>query len=238
MRILPCSFLLLLTILVPATSQDLTTILENHYKASEVEKMQKVETLITTGKTIYSSTGFESAFTICQARPDKLRIVGDYQGSQVIQTYNGTTGWKYAPAMGIPEPVELIGLELEMLLNQAFFENPLWNYSAMGSTLENGLPEGEGTHHLILTTSKGEVSHFYIDRSTYLISSLKTSQIMGGSETAIEIQMKDYRSVRGIPFAFQVVTRMNGQVLTTLQIENVDINREVAPGLFEKPSTE
>jgi hypothetical protein len=140
--------------------------------------------------------------------------------------------------MGLMEPVKITGPELETLLSQLQFENPLWNYTEKGASLELAGQENNTEHHLVLTNADGDVQHFYINRKNHLITRMRTRQILGGSETEIEVLVKDYKPVKGIPFAHHVVTKMNGQVVTTLQIEKVEINRIIDHHLFEKPATE
>jgi outer membrane lipoprotein-sorting protein len=231
--------LLLAGTMLTASAQELSDILEEHFKASGQEKLQKVETIIATGRNVYSLAGFESRFRIYQSKPDKLRVEGDYQGSKVVQTYDGTTGWKYAPTMGIPEPTEIKGQELENLLSQVQFESPLWDYQTRGASLAIGSPlDGVQADHLVLTTRDGAEQHYFIDRQTHLITEIKSRQLMGGSETEIEVLMKDYKPVKGIPVAHQVITKMNGQVVTTIYFEKVEFNRTIDQNLFNKPLKE
>ncbi len=231
-------FILLLSILLlsPLSAQELSSILDSHYKAAAQTKMEKVESIITSGTSIYTMANFKSAFKIYQARPDKIRMETDYQGTRVIQTYNGELAWKYAPAMGIPTPVEITGEERKTLLDQIQLGNRLWNYAEKGAEVELIESGANEPFHLLFTTAKGERQHLSIDRESYLLSSLKTSQLLGGAETEIELQMEGYKTVRGIPFAHRVITKMNGQVVSTLDIEKVEINRKIDPALFEKPS--
>lgn len=239
MRTLLYSISILILTLPSIAAQDLEDILQAHYKAASQEKMQKVETIITTGKNIYSMAGIESSFTMFQSRPNKIRIQGDFQGSEVIQTYNGKTGWMYAPMMGIPEPKEMLGEELETVVSQTEFESPLWNYEEKGNTLELIGESSDGTADQIqLTTGNGDIRHLFIDRKSHLITSFKTYQVMGGSETEIEVIISGYKGIKGIPVAHHVITKMNGQVVTTIQIEKVEFNKKIDPTLFEKPETE
>jgi len=219
--------------------QELDEILEAHFKAAEQEKMQKVETIITSGMNTYSMAGFESTFIKYQARPNKLSIQGEIQGSQVIQTYNGQTGWMYAPAMGIPEPKEMKGQELETILSQTEFENPLWNYEEKGNSLElAGTSDDGSADHIKLTAKDGDVLNFFIDTKSHLITSIISLEVMGGSETEIEVILKEYKNIKGIPVAQYVVTKMNGEVVTTIHIQKVEFNKKIDPALFEKPTAE
>ena len=221
------------------TAQDIGSILEAHYKAASLEKMSRVETIIVSGTNNLAMAGIESTFTAYQARPNLVRAEGEFQGSKVIQTYNGEQGWIYAPMMGIPEPKEMAGDELNALLSQAEFENALWNYAEKGHTIElETTQEDENTYQLKLTTSNGDVQYYFIDRETHLINAIHTSQVMGGSENEIEILMSGYKNVKGIPVAHKLVTKMNGQVVTTLLIKKVEYNKKIDPSLFEKPAVE
>ena len=236
MKTLKVTLVILFCSLVSLTAQELASVLDAHFKAMSIEKMNKVETLITTGKSILSSAGIESPFVIYQSRPNLLRVEGTFQGSELIQTYDGKTGWTYAPALGMEEPIELKGKELETLLNQVQFESPLWNYAESGATLELAEPGGPGAYdHLILTSKEGVRGHYYLNRETHLLSFIRSVQPMGGSEAEIEVLFSDYKSVKGIPFAYSIVTKMNGQVVTTSLIDHVDVNRNIDPAMFEKP---
>lgn len=217
-------------------AQSLESILQAHYKAASLEKLQKMNTIITTGKNVYTTTGIESVFTLYQLRPNLIRIEADYVGSKFIQTYNGEKGWMYAPAMGITEPKELTNQELESILNQAEFETPLWNYEAKGSSLELIEASEEGSaDHLKLTNGNGDVMNFFLDKKSHLISSIRSTQQMGSSQQEIEINMKDYKNVKGIPVAHYVETKVGGQIVYTIHIEKVEYNKDLDSTLFEKP---
>lgn len=235
MRSVQLSILVLFILLVPADAQDLPSILEAHYQAASQEKMTKVESIITTGKNNFASAGFELSFKISQLRPDKLRVEENYPGAKVIQTYNGQTAWKYAPNMGVPVPVEITGEELQTLLGQMQFEDPLWNYAEKGVDLELVKSDSRDMYHLLYRKADGMTLHFFIDRDSHLISAIRSKQVLRANETEIEVKMEAYKKTRGIPFARRIITSMNGQVLTTMEIQKVELNRPLDPGLFEKP---
>lgn len=230
------SLLIGFLLFIPLKAQELSTILEAHYFAIAHEKMQKVKTIITSGKNTFTTGGIESDFKSYQARPHMLRVESDYQGPKVIQTYNGEHAWKYAPAMGVPAPVEIKGEEKEALLKQGKFESRFWNYAEKGAELELLQSEDDEPFHLLYKSPEGDVIHFHLNRETYLISSIVSTQKLGGSETKVELVMEEYKTIKGIPFVHRGTTRMNGQVVVTLEIQKVEINRRIDPLLFEKPT--
>ena len=239
MRKLLISTAIIALALSSVQAQNLDQILKDLYKASGQEKMTKIKTVVTTGILTYVTAGMESSITMYQARPNKLRLEAEFMGSKVIQTYNGTTGWMYAPAMGVSEPQEMGAEEIKTVLQQANFESPLWNYQEKGSSVELAGSSDDGSAHKVKMTQKdGEVMTFFIDKKSHLISGLVMVQIMGGAEAEVESSMKDYKAVNGIQTAHYVSTKMDGAVVVTMIIESREYDKEIDPALFEKPVVE
>lgn len=220
-------------------AQNLDQILKDHYKASGHEKMTKIKTMTKIGKMTYVTAGIESTITMYQARPNKLRMEANLMGSKVIQTYNGTTGWMYAPAMGVAVPQEMGAEELKAVLQQAKFESQLWNYQENGSSVElEGSSEDGSAHKVKMTQMDGEVFTFLIDKKTFLMTGIIVMQMMGGAEAEIVSTMKDFKAVKGIQTPHYTSTKMNGELVVTMAIETIEYNKEIDPALFEKPVTE
>lgn len=235
MRRLSISIVLAVFAISFLNAQDLDKILNDHYKASGQEKMSKITSTTITGNINISAMGMESAITLYQARPHKLRVEMNIAGSQIIQTYNGTIGWVYAPMMGATQPQEVGAEELKSLTNQAQMDSPLWDYKARGMTIELLGPSPDGSANMIkTTTAEGDVLTIYISKETSLLSKIVTVQ--AGSE--IETEMKDYKTVKGIPTAHYMETKMAGQVASIITFETVEYNKELDPALFEKPVIE
>lgn len=221
------------------SAQNLDKVLNDYYKASAQEKMTKIKTIRTSGKNVYAAMGMETGFTLYQSRPGKLRVEADFQGSKIIQTYNGTTGWMYAPAMGINVPQELGSDELKAILTQAEFESPLWKYKEKGHQAELGGESEDGKAHQVkLTMKNGDVMTFLISKETKLLSGMTSNQVVQGNETEIQVKMKDYKTVKGIPVAHYMATSMAGQMVSTITIESIEYNKELDSALFEKPVVE
>lgn len=239
MRKLLISTAILVFALFSVEAQNLDQILKDHYKASGQEKLAKIKTVITTGKNNYATAGIESSFTIYQSKPDNLRVQADFMGSEVIQTYNGTTGWMYAPAMGITQPQELADAELKTVLQQASFESQLWNYQEKGHTLELlGSTDDGSAHKLKMIQEDDTEMTFLIDKKSNLITGLIIVQGMGDSEAEMVSTMKDYKSVKGIQTAHYISTKMDGELIATVVIESIEYDKDIDPALFEKPIVE
>jgi len=239
MRKLLISTAIIAFVLCSVQAQNLDQILKDHYKASGQEQMTKIKTIVTNGKISYVAAGMETAITMYQARPNKLRLEADLMGSKVIQTYNGTSGWIYAPAMGLSAPQEMGPDEIKVVLQQAQFESPLWNYKEKGNSVELAGSSEDGSAYKVKMTQKdGETMTLLIDKKTFLISGITSVQVMGGAETEVNISMKDYKAVKGIQSAHYMATKINGEVMVSMTVASIEFDKEIDPALFEKPSTE
>ena len=219
------------------SAQDLDKILNDHFKASAQDKMSKITSTSIQGKLV--AMGMESGITIYQARPNKLRIEANIMGSKMIQTYNGKTGWTYAPAMGLSEPMEMGTEELKGVLNQANMDSPLWDYKAKGNKVELLGSSSDGSAYKLKLTSAevGEMTIF-LSKETSLISKISTVQNAQGMEMEIETELKDYKVVKGIPTAHYMGSKMGGQPISTITIESIEYDKTLDPALFEKPAVQ
>ena len=232
MRRLSISLVLAIFALSFLNAQDLDKILNDHYKASGQEKMSKITSTSIKGKINIAAMGMESPLTLFQARPNKLRIELLVAGTKMIQTFDGTKGWMYAPMLGITQAQEVGGDELKALVNQAQMDSPLWDYKAKGNNVELlGSSEDGSSHMLKLTTAGGDEMTFYIKKETSLISIIK----MTASGAEIATEMKDYKMVKGIPVAHYISTKMGGTTASTITFESVAYNETLDPAIFEKP---
>jgi len=219
------------------SAQDLDKILNDHFKASAQDKMSKISSVTIKGK--ISAMGMDMGITVYQARPGKFRMEADFAGSTLIQTYNGTTGWTYAPAMGIAQPQQLGAEELKSVVRQADMDSPLWDYKAKGNKLELlGSSDDGSAYKVKLTAPEGDVMTIFINKETSLISKMISTQFANGMDMEIETDVKDYKSVKGIPVAHYMATKMGGQVVSTITFDNVEYDQKLDAALFEKPVVE
>ena len=237
MRRLTISLVLTIFAITATSAQDLDKILSDHYKASAQDKISKVTSITMIGKSV--AMGMETKMAIYMARPNNLRLEVNVMDTKIIQTYNGTTGWLYAPIMGVTEAREMTQDELKTVLAQADMDSPLWDYKAKGKSLELlGTSDDGSAYKLKLTTAEGDVMTIFISKKTSLLSKIITVQMAQGMETEIEIEMKDYKVVKGIPAAHYMATKMGGQVISTTTFESIEYNKALDSALFEKPVIE
>lgn len=237
MRRLTLSFVITIFAFATLAAQDLDKILSDHYKASAQEKLSKVTSTTMIGKSV--AMGMETKMAIYQARPNNFRLEVNVMDTKIINTFNGTTGWLYAPIMGVTEAREMTQDELKTVLQQSNMDSPLWDYKAKGNTIEmTGATEDGSAYMLKLTTAEADDMTICISKKTSLISKVISTQMAQGMETVIEMEFKDYKEVKGIPTAHYMATKMGGQVMSTTTFESIKYNEKLDPALFGKPVIE
>lgn len=230
-----CLFALAATLSIQA--QDPDQILEKHFKAMGQDNLLKVKTLKVTGKSI--TMGMEMPFTMMAKRPNKLKIVIDFQGMEIIQAYDGETAWVVSPMMGSSAPVDLTGMEADGMKESADLDGMLWKYEEKGNKIELGGTEmvKSREHYLLnLIRSNGNVDRYYIDKENYLLGKIVQKSMMNGVVMEMEVLPGDYRDVGGFLMPFTTEQRTGGQTNMTIKFDKIEKNVEIEDSIFSKTS--
>lgn len=217
-------------------AQDLEEILENHFDVVGQDKLLKINTIKTIGNVVQG--GMELPFTMYMSRPMKFRMEISIQGQQIIQAFDGESGWLINPMAGTLDPQDMGPDELKQMKEQADMDGELYNYKEKGSTLELiGTEEAEGTevYNLKLTKENGDVSHYFIDTETYIILKTTTKRMIQGVEIEGETILGNYQMIDGMAFPFSISTGMNGQIMVEIVITEFIFDVDMDDDFFSKP---
>jgi len=217
------------------SAQDLQEILDNHFETIGQEKLLEIKSIHATGRAM--QMGMEFPFEMINARPDKVKIIIDIQGSKIIQAYDGEVVWAVNPMSGSSEPIDVTGPEADGLMENADLDGQLWKWEEKGHQLElEGTEEIEGSELFVLKLTKknGNIDYYYLDPDSYLIIQTKSKTIMEGSEVETEAIMSNYQDVNGYIMPFTVEQRMGGQTVLTIMMEEVEVNVEFDDSFFSK----
>ncbi len=220
-----------------ASAQDLDQILKKHYEAVGQKSLLEVKTMKATGKSVMM--GMESSFEMISKRPGKIRVNVVFQGTDIVQAYDGENAWVINPMMGSASAVAVTGSQADGIIESGDLDGQLWNYGEKGHQLAlEGTREvnGKETYVLKLTKKNGNVDHYYLDTESYLAVMVKTSTLLNGSEVEVETLVSDYREVEGYQMPFKTEQKFDGQTGMTIIIEEVKVNEQVDDAIFNKPS--
>ncbi|MBT3244370.1 MAG: hypothetical protein HN352_14565 [Bacteroidetes bacterium] len=217
-------------------AQNLEEVLDNYFEVLGQETILEAKNSQTNGKMLQS--GLEIPFKQYAASPNKFRSEGTFQGMTFIQSFNGENGWSFNPFAGMTEAQELNEDELKVMKVQADYEGVLWNWKDKGHsvTLE-GTEEVEGAEcHVVKSVlAGGDIYTSYIDVENFVMIKQSAKITMQGQEIESDTFMSNFQEGDGFIYPGKIENRVNGQVMSTIVIEEMILGAELDASLFEKP---
>jgi len=179
------------------------------------------------------------AFLVEIKRPGKMREEIGFGAKTLIQTTDGTSGWKLMTATGTDTPVALTAGEVHNMAGGADIDGPLLDYKKKGNKIELIGKEKVGdkdAYKLKVTDKTGEVRYDYIDANSFLEIKWEGQVENTGEKNTFASYFSNYRRVNGVMFAFTIISgtseHPNGQ---KIDLDKVEINVPLNDALFGKP---
>jgi outer membrane lipoprotein-sorting protein len=201
------------------------------------EKWKSVSSLKMVGKV--SMQGMDLPITIYAKRPNYNRQEIMLQDKQIVQAFDGTTGWLVNPMMG--DVAQELPKEMsQMMRNTADFEGALVNYKEKGHTVElvgkEKLAAAE-VYHLKMTMKNGHVQHYYLDAISGVELKTVTPDVdVGtGQKQTIESEMSNFQKVDGIMIPHTMKQIVNGKPMLQMTLEKIEFNVPVDDAVFRMP---
>jgi outer membrane lipoprotein-sorting protein len=214
-------------------AQSVDEIVDKNIRAKGgADKLKSVQSMKLSGR--LSGRGIDAPFTIWSKRPNMARQETEVQGTPMVRAFDGTTAWMMVGT----SPQEVGGPEAQATRQQAEFDSPLLDYKAKGHRIDLvGIESVGGTkvYHLKLTTKTGQIQHYYLDADTGLDRQTSVTIEQAGHPVTVTSSLSDYRDVDGIKVPFTVRQSVNGEPVSTLNIEKVEFNAVVDDAIFKMP---
>ena len=178
-----------------------------------------------------------SGSLILSEKKNKLRQDIQIMGMNIIQAYNGETGWMTNPQTGavmdMPEPA------IEQFKREALGDDALLFPEKHGITFSfEGRESVEGTEYLLLkqTYKDGFETAMYVDPDTFLVyKTLGTTVTETLEKTDQETTLSDYRDVDGTKVPFSVKIKQGGMDYAEVTMTEYKYNTNLEDSLFDKP---
>jgi hypothetical protein len=166
------------------------------------------------------------------------KSVTDFNGQLIIDCYTIDSGWSINPFMGINTATNMPASQVKVGSLQLDLAGLLYDYVAKGSKAELlGKENANGvvSYKLKLTTAKGVEINYFIDSATSYIVKEVTKISADGQDIEITTVNSDFRKTSdGFVRPFTQEVNLPGLALT-INTKKMEINKEVEPGIFEKP---
>ncbi len=192
------------------------------------------------GRLIANQGQLELKYSETKRRPGEVRTDAVLQGMNLVQAYNGTSGWKIFPLYGRKDPEKMSADESKSLVEEAEIGGPLENWKAQGKTVTYlGTEDVEGTaaHKLKVVRKNGDVSYVYLDPDYFLEIRVIDQRVEQGAQLEVETDLGDYEKINGVYFPFSVETGNKGSTdKQKIVIEKGEANVPVDDSIFEFPT--
>lgn len=236
MKTLFVSALFVLASTLSLSAIDLDEIIAKANAARGGEKaIKSISTLVQEG-TMSMAQGFELNFTQTTKRPNKVRMDMSFQGSAIVQAFDGTTAWGINPMAG-GKPEKAGSDEVKEMADRADIDGELIDWKSKGYALELvGSEDIDGsTAYKIKATKNEESSFIYIDAVTWLLAKIDRKMSMMGQEADVEMVFSNYQEVNGVQMPMLVEMRNDGNTMMSMTYSSIKANVDVPDGRFAFP---
>jgi len=183
--------------------------------------------------------GMKVPFVMEMARPRRMRLEYSFDGQQVVETFDGTRGYRLRPFVGSGALEELTEAELRETATQAELDGPLVDYVAKGHQLElqgQETVEGRAAWRIQVRFATGATRWLLIDAETGLELKAEAEKLVRGKTRRVETFFRDYRPAGGVLVPRRLETRLEGVPQTqALVIDGVTVNVPIAAERFGLP---
>ncbi len=199
--------------------------------------LKAVQSQKVTGKVV--TQGMEMPISILTARPNLMRVEVSVMGMNIVQAFDGTTGWSINPMTGSQDPAPMGEFETKNTRLQADMDGLLQNWEARGWTGEyvgEEDVEGTATHRLRIDTKQDVVIDMWLDAESYLPIKQNSKVKFEGQEIETQMYFGDYRTQDGLVIPFSMESRQGDQVMMNMVFEKVEFGVPADPATFAMPA--
>jgi hypothetical protein len=227
-------FLLTGLILVSViNAQSLDEIVKKHSTAIKADQLAKVKSIKITGK--MTGMGMEMPMTMYMKNPNKVKLVYNLKGQEMVSVFDGEKGYMINPLTGSSNPVELTGEQLKQVQNNNVFRNEIINYynkkqlSLDGEESVNGNP----AYKLKVTVEGSSPIYMYIDKGSNLLVKTTTTISQMGQQMSVDSYMSDYSDESGVVMPKKTKAMANGMEAAVITFDKVEVNIPMEDSFFK-----
>jgi hypothetical protein len=159
----------------------------------------------------------------------------EINGTKIVQCFTDKGGWIVNPMAGDTSASAMPDDLYNTGKGQIFVGGPLYDYAAKGSKVELLGKEGSA-YKIKLTSKEGVESTYFIDSTSYFVTSLISKGKMQDQDVTITTRLSDYRKTElgyVVPYAIDV--DLGGQFQLTIAVKKVELNKTIDPAVFVMP---
>jgi hypothetical protein len=159
----------------------------------------------------------------------------DFNGTKIVQCYTDKGGWSINPYAGAATATPMPDDVYNGGKSQIFVGGALYDYAARGGKVEL-LGKDGGAYKIKLTTKENVEAVYFIDATTYLITTVTSKGKMQDQDVDITTRFSDYRKTDlGYTIPYAIDLDFGGQFELTIAVKKVELNKTIDPAIFAMP---
>ncbi len=230
------SFFLAALMTSPGSGQTAEEIIKKMIEAQGGKKVfESIKDMTLSGTLELVQQGLSGSITIYKKEPDKMRRDIEIMGMIITQAYDGETAWGINIQTGKTEEMEeqqAAEMKRQSLPTIAILYPEKYGFSFDYQKKEK--IEDKDYFVIELTYPDGFKATLYVDTETYLTYKIK-AKTMGpmGYEIESEQFTSDYKKVDGMIIAHSMVTFIEGEEFTEINVTSVKFNTSLEDSFFK-----
>ena len=197
-----------------------------------------VDSLVYRGR--YSIFSTPQPFVLYRQRPDRYRFEHRLLDDFITHGFDGARAWWINTSMVSPVPwaIEPPAPAARGIVAEAEIGGALLDYRQRGHQVESSGEvdlDGQRLHELVVTLKRGGVERWYLDPETFLPVTRLSIGGDGLQEKPQRVDFYDYRQTAQnllLPYRLEIELGYN---FVVMEIEDVEVNRQLDPELFTLP---
>ena len=231
------AFLLSTGMFQASAQQQASDVIERYERAVGFDRIDFNKTAVMTRLKV-SAMGMEIPCTSIVAPQSRIRVEMTVNGQKVEIIVNGDKGWMSVPGAGVQAiPQE----QIEQMTGQYDVVSSLkWDESNYDFTLLPSEQKAGKQYDVVRAVPKkpsgAEQTDIYFDHVTGLPALMAITVDAGGQKVTVETSVSDYKTAEGgIKYPSSIKATMNGNPVSSIQIEALEINYPVTDQMFAEP---
>ena len=204
------------------------------------DKIKAIQTMTWTAG--MEMMGMDLPLSIQLKRPYKMRseVEVSMMNATVTNGFDGTTAWMINPMQGGEDPQKMPEEAAKAMKEQAAIDGSVMHYIESGFEMNYAgeeMVKEKPAHKVEFTLPEDKVATVYFDAGSFLeVKTVQEGQNpMTGANGTITTYAEDYREVGGVMMAHKFTYEFNGELLQTMMIESIEVNKEIPDSVFEMP---
>lgn len=215
------------------SAQTLDEIANKYYAANGLDNLEKAQTITIKGKA--SQMGMEIPLTIMVKRPNKVKVVQEYNGMEIVIMFDGEKAFMVNPMSGSTDAVEIPAEQAANVQGYNLFRDSFMDAFKAGRIKLDGeeAVEGKPAFKLLVSDEAGAVTTTFIDKATYLTvkSVQKVSQM--GQEMEVESYAREHKVFNGIKIATVITQFVNGAEMGGITFDKIEVDTPIDDSAFK-----